>query len=166
MSLTLVSNPSNECHEELSAQSDSPYGMVTDSESLGRMIYRTDQIKNGSLTPAAFPIKDLTDPNRGGMSVARLNHMSQQDRVAQIKTFESNPENKIQGIAVAKTLEIRNLRSICGQRLFCVIDDAKTDFEAHALLRLENKNMSAPRRARKTLMDLIQIHPRIKFIHG
>ena len=76
MSLTLVSNPSNECHEELSAQSDSPYGMVTDSESLGRMIYRTDQIKNESLTPAAFPIKDLTDPNRGGMSVARLNRAS------------------------------------------------------------------------------------------
>ena len=107
MSLTLVSNSSDECHEELSAQSDSPYGVVTDNEFLGRMIYRDDQIKSGSLTPAAFPIQDLTDSNRGGISVARLNHMSQQDRVAQIETFESNPENKIQGIAVAKTLEIQ-----------------------------------------------------------
>ena len=129
-----------ECCEENSPQSNSQFGIITNSETLGRFIYLDFQIdKDGNLAPGAMQSKDFLEPSRRGVSVSRLDQMNEKELFHQISAIESRRNLPIYGIAVANTSTIRGLRTHQKRRLFCVIDDATPVNPAHAVIQLENR---------------------------
>ena len=59
-----------ECVEENQQQSDHhAFGTVRDEERLARFVWRSDHLAaDGELAPAAFPVQDLLEQNRGGLT--------------------------------------------------------------------------------------------------
>ena len=151
-----------ECSEEQEQQSPHSPGTVRDEERLGRFIVRRDHLaEDGELAPAAFPVQDFLDHSRGGLSVARLDHMSAIDIRRRAVLVGSGSANAVRGRAVAKTGPIRAIRTD-GGRVFCVVDDGKPDFGAHAATRLADErgiSKSSVRRARNQLMRLFSFQP-------
>lgn len=148
----------HECPEEHSLQSSSPFGVVVNDEKLGRFIYRDDWVDDyGNLTPAAIPIDELRLPERKGVSVARLDKMSENEISDKLEEHRSKTESNTSWVACTQAENIRNLRTGQNNRLFCVIDDAVPDFLAHALVRLHKNGglkRQVARRYRKCLLEL------------
>ena len=139
-------------------------GPVLDPETLGRFLYRTDQVTpDGVLTPAALPTADFLDPERRGTSVGRLVHMTVHDIRSVVAVQEQKAStNKFSGCGVLLTEAVRSLRTDDGRRELCIVDDAEEGFPAHALLRLANPgayNKGSVRRLRKRLIDLFAFCP-------
>ncbi len=108
-------------------------------------------MEDGHLAPAAFPIRDMMDAQRRGVSVARLDHMTSED----IQQRLVAPARRFTGCAVTVTRLLRALRSPDGRRSICVVDDAQVGFDAHALVRLayrEGNDKASVRRLRERLL--------------
>ena len=153
-----------ECPEETAAQSVSGPGPVLDGEELGRFIYRDDHLMaDGHLSPAALPTSDLLDPQRAGLSVGRLGHLTAHDiRLLVAEREQKAPTSRFGGCGVAVTVDLRNLRTRDGRRELCVVDDAVDGFSAHALVRLANPGAygkGSVRRLRRRLLDLFRFRP-------
>lgn len=151
-----------ECTEENEQQSSHSPGTVRDEERLVRFIWRSDHLaEDGELAPAAFPVKDFLDCSRGGLSVARLNHMTTTELRRHADLIGSGSAKTVKGMAVAETRSIRAIRND-GARMFCVVDDGKPDFQAHAVTRLADShgmNRSSVRRIRQQLMRSFSLQP-------
>ena len=147
-----------ECIEELQEQSVYSPGTVRDDESLARFVLRREHFApDGELATAAFPVQDFLEPHRGGLSLARLGHMSREEVLQRAEASADGPsDRRATDVAVANTRAIRAIRSKSGARLFCVVDDGLPDFRAHAVARLADRrsaSRSAARRARMLLMQ-------------
>ncbi len=157
-----------ECREENSPQSNSQFGIITNSETLGRLIYLKEHIdRDENLAPGAMQSRDFREPSRKGVSVSRLDHMNEKELFNLIDAFESRLNHLIFGIAVANTSKIRGLRTQQERRLFCVIDDATSVNPAHAVIQLENRQnvtKSSVRRPRNALLKLFKFYPRSEFL--
>lgn len=148
----------NECPEEQLPQSKSPFGKMANGETLGRFVYRRDWIDDyGNLTPAAFAVQDLLNPERRGISLVRLDKISDDETLEWKDDFRKNSDFDFIQVARAKTFEIRNLQTEYGTRAFCVIDDAVCGFLAHALLRLEHRERWTKGGVRRTRESLLRI---------
>ena len=151
-----------ECLEEQTPQSEDSPGIVCDGERLGRFIYRTDHVAaDGALAPAALPSQDLLEPCRQGLSLARIDHMDPVEIRRRAKQFDTNSEaNEHPTLAIARAHDIRCLRTESGRRSFCVIDDARPDFKAHALVRPADRaahSRSSIKRLRRKLLELFAV---------
>jgi hypothetical protein len=143
-----------DCPAELEPQSDGSPGVVLQAERLARILYRADQVEydTGQLKPGAFPVKHL----RQGLSLARLSHMSEAELQQHATEFEArNKDNKLAGVGVATTSQVRSLRDSSDRQALCVVDDAKPDFRAHALaaLRSPDEDDASLRALREHLID-------------
>ena len=158
-----------ECPEEGSARSVGAPGPVLDEEELGRFVYRDDHVMaDGLLTPAALPTSDLLDPRREGLSMGRLDHMANPDIQRVVAERErKTPANRFIGCGVAVTAQVRNLKTRDGRRELCVVDDARDEFDAHALMRLANPGgygKGSVRRLRERLIDRFRFRPASAFV--
>ena len=154
----------HECPEETTARSTGGPGPVLDQEEVARLLYRDDHLTaDGRLTPAALPTSDLLEPEREGLSVGRLVHLTAHDIRRLVAERERRaPANRFSGGGVAMTADVRNLRTRDGQRELCVVDDPREGFDAHALVRLANPgayNRGSVRRLRERLIDLFSLRP-------
>ena len=152
-----------ECIEERHQQSVHSPGTVRDDESLARFVSRREYLApDGGLAPTAFSTQDFLEPHRGGLSLARLDHMSGEDiRRRAEGTADGTIGGPIKQMAVAQTEAIRAIRSN-GARLFCVVDDGQPGFRAHAALHLadhQSANKSSVRRDRKLLVQAFVLQP-------
>ena len=152
-----------ECIEERQQQSAYSPGTVRDDESVARFVLRSEHFApDGELAPAAFPVQDFLEPRRGGLSLARLGHMSREEVCQRAEaSADGTNDRPTQGMAVAKTWAIRAIRSKSGARLFCVVDDGQRDFHAHAVAHLADRrsgSRSSARRARMLLMQAFALH--------
>ena len=146
-----------ECLEERRQQSVYSPGTVRDDESLARFVSRSEHFApDGELATAAFPVQDFLEPRRGGLSLARLGHMSREEVLQRAEASAGGTSDKpTNRMAVARTQTIRALRSK-GARLFCVVDNGLLDFRAHAAAHLADGgpvSRSSVRRARMHLMQ-------------
>lgn len=153
-----------ECIEENQQQSVHSPGPVRDEERLARFVWRSEHLaEDGDLAPAAFPIQDFLEHRRGGLSVARLDHMAPVEIRRQVGALVARTNaKKAKGMAVAETRAIRAMRNKSGARVFCVIDAGLPDFRAHAAIRLadhQSMNRSSVRRVRKQLMRSFAFQP-------
>lgn len=156
-------NLMEECIEEKEQQSPHSPGTVGDEERLARFIWRSEHLaEDGALAPAAFPVQDLLDPSRRGLSVARSYHMTPIEIRKHVRTLVgSGSDETTKGMAVAETMSVRAIRSD-GARVFCVVDDGKLDFQAHAVMCLAHShgmNRSSVRRVRQRLMRSFSFQP-------
>ena len=144
-----------ECIEEDEQQSSHSPGTVRDEETLARFIWRSDHLaEDGELAPAAFPVQDFLDLSRGGLSVARLDHMTAVEIRRHAALVGDGNATTARGRAVAETKDIRAIRAN-DARVFCVLDDGQPDFPAHAATRLADMrgvSRSSARRVRNLLM--------------
>lgn len=152
-----------ECIEERHQQSLHSPGIIGDEENLARFVSRSEHIgPDGELAPTAFPTQDFLEPHRGGLSLARLRHMSGEEvRQRAEASAGGTIDRPIKDMAVAETRAIRAIRSK-GARLFCVVDDGQPNFRAHAAARLadhQSANKSSVRRDRKLLMRAFVLQP-------
>ena len=152
-----------ECIEENQQQSVHSPGIVRDEERLARFVWRSDHLaEGGALAPAAFSVQEFLDPSRGGLSVARLDHMTREEARKRVDAFvDSTSANQIKGIAVAETKIVRAIRK-SNARIFCVLDDGQSDFRAHAVIRLADHlspTLSSVRRVRRQLMHTFAFQP-------
>lgn len=152
-----------ECIEENEQQSSYSPGIVRDEERLARFISRREHLAgDGELAPAAFPVQDFLDRGRGGLSVARLVHMMPTDVQRHVHALAGSGSTKTaKGMAVAETRDVRTIR-MAGARTFCVVDDGKPDFQAHASVHLatgQGMTQSSVRRVRKELMHSFSFQP-------
>ena len=153
-----------ECIEENERQSIHSPSTVRDEERLARFVWRSEHLaEDGNLAPAAFPVQDFLEHHRGGLSVARLDHMTPVEVRRQMSALVARTNaKKAKGMAVAKTGAIRAMRNKSGDRVFCVIDAGLPDFRAHAATRLadhQSMNRSSVRRVRKQLMRSFAFQP-------
>ena len=155
-------DPMEECSEENEQQSCHSPGTVGDEESLARVIWRGDHLaEDGELAPAAFPTQDFLDRSRGGLSVARLEHMMAHESQWLGALLGAGSGKRLKGMAVAGTDDVRAIRTD-GARAFCVVDDGTADFRAHAAIRLARErriNRSSVRRVRHKLMQVFSFRP-------
>lgn len=145
-----------ECIEERQRQRACSPGTVGDEENLARFVLRSDHVApDGELAPAAFPAQDFMEQHRGGLSLARLDHMSMEEVRGRARALPDITTGKsTKRMAVAKTQAIRAIRS-SGARLFCVVDDGLPEFHAHAVVRLADRqsaSRSSVKRHRDRLM--------------
>ena len=153
-----------ECIEEKQRQSVHSPGIVRDEERLARFVWRSEHLaEDGNLAPAAFPVQDFLEHRRGGLSVARLDHMTPVELRRQMGILVTRTNaKKSKGMAVAEKRAVRAIRNKSGARVFCVIDAGLPDFQAHAATRLadhESMNRSSMRRVRKQLMRSFAFQP-------
>ena len=145
-----------ECIEENQQQSPHSPGTVRNEEKLARFVQRSDHLtEDGALAPAAFPVQDLLNPSRGGLSVARVDHMTREE------VRRRTSANQIQDMAVAEAKAVRAIRENSA-RIFCVLDGGEPDFQAHAVVRLAahlSLTPSSARRVRRQLMHTFAIQP-------
>ena len=146
-----------ECLEERKQQSVYSPGTVRDDESLARFISRSEYIaQDGKLATAAFSVQDFLEPHRGGLSLARLGHMSRAEiRQRAEASADGTNDRPTKGMAVAETQAIRAIHSN-GARLFCVVDDGLPDFRAHAVSHLADRRSASRSSARRARMLLMQ----------
>ena len=145
-----------ECIEERRQQRACSPGTVDDEENVARFVLHSSHVApDGELAPAAFSVQDFMEQHRGGLSLARLDHMSTEEVRRRAKALPDRTTGApTKRMAVAKTQAIRAMRS-SGARLFCVVDDGLPDFHAHAIAHLADRQLASPssvRRDRKILM--------------
>ena len=124
-------------------------------------MHRVEAVVGGVLGPAAFPVKDLCDPERGGISVIRISTMTASECRGLVRTAFDRPAGWTWlGTGAATCGLIRNILH-GGVRAFCVVDDGKPGFEAHALIRLQDPKLprSTARRLRARLMEVFRYYP-------
>ena len=132
--------------------------MVRDEERLCRIVHQAEAIVGRGLGPAAFPVKDLCDPERGGISVIRINGMMAPECRRLVRTAFDRPAGWTWlGTGAATCGRIRNILHE-GARAFCVLDDGKPGFETHALIRLQDPKTprSLARRLRASLLHAFE----------
>lgn len=135
--------------------------MVGDEERLCRVVHRIEAVVGGVLGPAAFPVKDLCDAERGGISVIRINTMTASECQSLVRTAFDRPAGWTWlGTGTSTCGRIRNILHE-GGRAFCVVDDGKPGFETHALIRLQDPRLarSTARRLRACLMEVFRYYP-------
>ena len=158
-----------DCPDEATARSVGSPGRVLDGEELGRFVYRDDHLTEDGLAPAALPTSDLLDPQREGLSVGRLVHLTAYDIRRLAAALEHKAQtNRFRGFGVVATADVRNLRTHDGRRELCVVDDARPEFTAHALVQLANPGAyckSSVRRLRRRLLDLLAFRPARSFFN-
>ena len=148
-----------ECPEEAVARvSDGP-GVVLDGEQIVRLVLREEHwTADGQLTPTALPTSDLLEPDREGLSVNRLSHMTREELNRIVGGYEKRDAcNRLCGCGTVQVSGVRDLRAD-GLRLFCVVDDPQDGIESHALVRLADQakyTRGSVRRLRKLLIDLL-----------
>ena len=150
------SGSTEECPEEKRTQSAYSPGTVRDGEALARFIYRDDHIgDDGLLAPAALPVKDLLEPDRRGLSVARSQHMTMEELGARAGKLQSGTQVARYGAAQAGA--VRETTADDTSRAFCVVDAGERDFPAHALIRLDNPKVWTPSSVRRLRRALLRI---------
>ena len=154
--------PMEECSEEKEQQSRHSPGTVGDGERLARLIWRSEHFgADGKLVPAAFPTQDFLDHSRGGLSLARLDHMTHTEIRRPDALLGGGSGKALKGMAVAETTGVRAIRTD-GARAFCVVDDGTPAFRAHAAIRLAHQrgmSRSSVRRVRHKLMRVFSFRP-------
>ena len=158
-----------ECPEEKTARSCLSPGPVLDNEELGRFLYRDDHLTtDGLVAPAALPTTDLLDPSREGLSLGRLLYLTAQDIRRRAAEYEGrHSANRFSGLGVVPTARVRKLLTPHGRRELCVVDDARPEFRAHALVQLADRtayNKASVRRLRRRLLDLVAFRPPRAFL--
>ena len=146
----------SECPEEREAQSSASGGPVVDSETLCRFVHhRLHLDKRGLLDPRAVPLQDLTQPARGGMSVTRLEQSSPEEFERVARDFNRRSVDFPVRCFVTGTRAVRSMKSEDRSRIFCVIDAATPDNDAHALIRFDRAHpqKSSARRYRDQLLE-------------
>lgn len=135
--------------------------MVRDEERLCRVVHQVEAVVRGVLGPAAFPVKDLCDPERGGISVIRINAVTASECRRLVRTAFDRPAGWTWlGTGAATCGRVRKILHE-GVRAFCVVDAGKPGFEAHALIRLQDPGLprSTARRLRAGLMEVFRYYP-------
>lgn len=124
-------------------------------------MHQVEAVVAGGLGPAAFPVKDLCDPERGGISVIRIDTVTASECRRLVRTAFDRPAGWTWlGTGGATCRQIRNILHE-NVRAFCVVDDGKPGFETHALIRLQDPRLrrSAARRLRAGLMEVFRYYP-------
>lgn len=126
-----------------------------DSETLCRFVYRRVHLdERGLLDPRAVPLQDLTQPARGGTSVTRLEQSSPEEFERVARDFDRRSGDFPVRRFVIGTHAVRSMRSEDASRIFCVIDAAMPDNDAHALIRFDRAHTPGnARRYRDQLLD-------------
>lgn len=147
----------DECVEERQPQSVHSPGTVRDDESLARFVSRSEHFAaDGELATAAFPVKHFLEPHHGGLSLARLGHMSREEVRQRAEALaDGTTRGSTRRMAVTKTQAIRAIRS-SGARLFCVVDNGLPDFHAHAAAHLADRRSATRSSVRRDRMLLMQ----------
>ena len=153
----------------MEAQSHLSPGPVLDHEELGRFLYRPEHLTpDGKVTPAAFPTKELLEPDQKGLSLGRLHHLSAQDIRRRAAEYEARARaNRFFGLGVVRAARVRELRTPQGRRELCVVDDALPEFVAHALLQLADRgayDKGSVRRVRQQLLELTAFRRRQDYL--
>ena len=147
-----------ECPEEAVARVPDGPGVVLDGEQIVRLVLRDEHWTADGLTPAALPTSDLLEPEREGLSVNRLSHMTHEELNCIVGGYEKrDPRNKLCGCGVMSTSGVRELRAD-GLRVFCVVDDPRDGIDSHALVRLAGQarySRGSVKRLRRRLIDLL-----------
>ena len=148
-----------ECPEEAVARVPDGPGVVLDGEQIVRLVLRDEHwTADGCLTPAALPTSDLLEPEREGLSVNRLSHMTHEELDRIVGGYEKrDPRNKLCGCGVVSASGVRKLRAD-GLRVFCVVDDPRDGIDSHALVRLAGQarySKGSVKRLRRRLIDLL-----------
>lgn len=149
------------CPGESKQQSVHSPGVVRDGERLCRVVHQVEAVVRSGLGPAAFPVKDLCQPERRGISVIRINGMTASECRRLVRTAFNRPAAWTWlGTGTATCGRVRNIRHE-GARAFCVVDDGRPGFETHALIRLRDPKTrrSLARRLRASLLDAFQYLP-------
>lgn len=158
MNGAVAASPPAPCPGESKRQSAYSPGVVRDEERLCRIVHRVEAVAGSSLGPAAFPVKDLCDPERRGISVIRIEGMTASECRRLVRTAFGHPARWTWlGIGAATCGRVRNLLHE-GARAFCVVDDGKPGFERHALIRLQDPRLrrSTVRRLRAGLIEVFR----------
>ena len=154
--------PSVVCPEERSQQSRFSPDVIQDAETLGRVAHHQDHIQDGELHPALFPIKDLTAPDRRGISVVRLDGTIYAECHETVRNAFGKPADwRWRGLATARCESVRGVQDGNTGRAFCAVDDGKPEFRSHALIRLhEAGTPDRPiRRLRARLLACFEFWP-------
>ena len=129
---------------------------MQDDEALARFIYRDDHIgADGLLAPPALSVQDLLEPERRGLSVARSQHMTSDELIVRVKALQSDAQPARYGKAQAAA--VRAVTTAAVSRAFCVVDDGKSGFPAHALIRLDNPKAWTPSSVRRLRNRLLRV---------
>ena len=153
--------PPAPCPAESKRQSVYSPGVVRDGERLCRVVHQLQAVVGSGLGPAAFPVKDLCDAERAGISVIRINGMTASECQRLVRTAFDRPAGWTWlGTGTATCGRIRNILHD-GARAFCVVDDGKPGFETHALIRLRDpkSRRSLARRLRASLLSAFRYLP-------
>lgn len=100
-------------------------------------------------------------PDRLGFSVYRIDRMRSGEIRAVFDLFAAKRHAGEAYAFFVRARAIRAIRDCGGQRVFCIIDDATDQSEAHALIRLDRSqalSKSAARRYRGTLIEVFESH--------
>ncbi|NDA63121.1 MAG: hypothetical protein EBX50_13940 [Chitinophagia bacterium] len=141
---------------EQNSQSQFSPGLVRDDESLARLQFHPEHIKDGQVIETAISIQDLTDR---GYSIARKVHIIP-DTFAENarRMMEKVPEQRsgVQ-VSVFETSKIRELKFNDTERAFVVVDDALENDIAHAcVLSAYERKSSQIRKLRGILLPHLQ----------
>lgn len=146
------------CVEEGTQQSEHSPGVVEDQERLARFIYTEHHVddETGELKAGAFPLDDLMEARRQGISLWRLGYMTLDELRKRGRAFEeAGNGRRFRGIGCGQTIDVRELNDDLGVRALCVIDDGLPDGPAHVLaVRSADQNRSALKKVRGRLLDI------------
>lgn len=132
-----MTSDSPDCPLEHEQQSEHSRGVVADAERLGRFIYHEEQVDDstGELKSGAFQMDEFLEAERRGASVARVDRSNADDLRRLGRQFAARGQARwTRGLGVSLVLDVRQISDGAGKRVFCVVDDGKPDFEAHALI--------------------------------
>jgi|688.fasta_scaffold553520_1 hypothetical protein len=137
--------------DELIQHPHSP-SVVQDDEILCRTYIHPTQVDaDGSLAPSAVPLQDLTDPDRGGLSVYREKYCDKKNMQAASIARACADEA---GYASLLTKCARNIIHK-NERAFVVIDTAKEEDNSHASIYLVITGIAKGEK-KKLRLDLIK----------
>ena len=144
--------------ESVSAAPDFSPGVVQDSESLLRALFKPEHVQQGKVLPKAISLRDLRER---GFSVHRIRYVSYDLVLSFINDVLSRPRSGepwiSAGVATLHTAQVRNFQ-VNGQRAFVVIDDAISENPGHASIYAAQPEQgdAHARELRALLLPLLQ----------
>jgi hypothetical protein len=142
--------------DESHPQSDDSPGVVRDEETLLRVVFHPEHIKDGQVIETAIPLEDLQSR---GFSVDRYGYA--QRTVLQTiidRQMARRPDVREEGtLAVFLCRGVRQLRDVQETRAFLVIDTACPTHVSHAsIYAAQHGTRSYLRKLRSILLPLLQ----------
>jgi hypothetical protein len=151
-------NNNDHCPLERVKQSDYSPEQVGNWERLARLIYHEEQVNDatGELKNGAFRMDEFLEARRRGASVARVEHSNAVELRQFGERLAAGGEPRwVRGVGMSHTNAAREICDNKGRRVFCVIDDGKPDFGAHALIT-RSEAYSAPELTERELRSKLK----------